>query len=126
MLMNLVKYPLQELAANFRAFISGKSRTHLRLSLPCGAHSLDYFFCLVSAKFMEIPRNVQLSKRMRHHYARAVGSGIDFLFVLASRMLLPVNLGFLSCGVQNRNLACNLCCCCFCSDFSSILVGIPE
>jgi len=60
---------------------------------------------------------------MSHHYARVVGSGIDFLFMLASRMLLPLNLGFFffSCGVQTRNLACNLCCCCSCSDLSSIL-----
>ena len=51
-------------------------------------------FFLKVRKFQEVIQFLQMLKKMRHHYARAVGSGIDFLFMFASRMLLPMNLGF--------------------------------
>lgn len=52
---------------------------------PCHVvpiYSLDYFSLV-------FPQIREISKKMCHHYARAVGSGIDFLFMFASRMLLP-------------------------------------
>ncbi|KAK8456408.1 hypothetical protein SEVIR_3G019050v4 [Setaria viridis] len=79
-------------AANFRAFISGKSITHLRLSLPCGVVLIVWvIFHLVSAKFPEIPKYVSVVKENASPLRKGSWfgtSGIDFLFMLASRMLL--------------------------------------
>jgi hypothetical protein len=47
---------------NIGDFVSVESRTHLRLSLPCGADAAT-----------ELRR-----RRRRRHYARGDGSGIDF------------------------------------------------
>uniref|UniRef100_K3ZD58 Uncharacterized protein n=1 Tax=Setaria italica TaxID=4555 RepID=K3ZD58_SETIT len=80
------------IGANFRAFISGKSITHLRLSLPCGVVLIVWvIFHLVSAKFPEIPRYVSVVKENASPLRKGSWfgtSGIDFLFMLASRMLL--------------------------------------
>jgi hypothetical protein len=60
-------------------FISGESRTHLRLSLPCGAHTAS------------VQRNLcekTVAERGGHHYARGDGSGIDFPFDSTTEWML--------------------------------------
>jgi hypothetical protein len=115
--------PLQEQQILELSSVGSQERTS---DSPCHVVLIVWvIFRLVFPEFLGIIP-FQSPKKMSHHYARVVGSGIDFLFMLASRMLLPLNLGFFffSCGVQNRYLACNLCCCCSCSDFQ--YPGFPK
>jgi hypothetical protein len=83
-------------AANFRAFISGsQERTSDR---PCHVVLMVWFIFsfLFSQKFRKFQDVIQVFFLQNVSPLRkAVGSGIDFLIMLASRMLLPMNLGSL-------------------------------